>query len=221
MTRPDLRGLDLAHLRAFDALMRERSVSRAAARLFLSQPALSAALKRLREVFGDPLFVRSPQGVTPTSRAHALAPAIEQVLLDLQQLLNTHAGFDPARSERILRIAGSDNLGRIALPPLCRMLAARGATVRIAWELADFAQVVDRLKRGDVQLGLIPAFAPVTGVDTTLLYEDGHVVAGRLGHPLLSGEPLDAARFAQAPHAVLGQSRSVLDDTIDLRLARA
>jgi DNA-binding transcriptional LysR family regulator len=73
MNPRDIRSLDVGMLRTFDALMRERSVSRAAARLFLSQPAVSASLNRLREVFDDPLFTRTGHGVTPTPRAQALA----------------------------------------------------------------------------------------------------------------------------------------------------
>jgi DNA-binding transcriptional LysR family regulator len=87
MNPRDIRSLDVGMLRTFDALMRERSVSRAAARLFLSQPAVSASLNRLREVFDDPLFTRTGHGVTPTPRAHALAPQIGKVLADLARLL--------------------------------------------------------------------------------------------------------------------------------------
>ena len=91
MAKPEvreLRSLDLSLLRTFDALMRERSVSRAAAHLFLSQPAVSASLNRLREVFGDPMFTRTAHGVTPTPRALALAPQIDKLLADLAALLD-------------------------------------------------------------------------------------------------------------------------------------
>src|SRR6478735_7820878 len=83
MNQRDIRSLDIGMLRTFDALMREQSVSRAAARLFLSQPAVSASLNRLREVFEDPLFTRTSHGVVPTARAHALAPQVEKLLADL------------------------------------------------------------------------------------------------------------------------------------------
>ena len=83
MAQRDIRSLDVAMLRTFDALLRERSVSRAAARLFLSQPAVSASLNRLRQVFDDPLFTRTGHGVTPTPRALALATQVEQLLADL------------------------------------------------------------------------------------------------------------------------------------------
>src|SRR5687767_9886323 len=104
MGQRDIRSLDIGMLRAFDALMRERSVSRAAARLFLSQPAVSASLNKLREVFGDPLFTRTSHGVVPTARAHALAPQVQEVLRGIAGLLDADEAFDPARSSRIFRI---------------------------------------------------------------------------------------------------------------------
>ena len=100
MSQRDIRSLDIGMLRTFDALMRERSVSRAAARLFLSQPAVSASLNRLREAFDDPLFTRNAHGVTPTPRAQALATQVEKVLADIGALLDAGRAFDPAGSDR-------------------------------------------------------------------------------------------------------------------------
>jgi DNA-binding transcriptional LysR family regulator len=219
MGRPDIRGVDLAMLRTFDALLRERSVSRAASRLFLSQPAVSASLKRLRETFDDPLFTRTAHGVVPTPRALALAPRVEAVLVDLQGLLSPDGAFDPAKSERILRIAGSDHSSRGMLPLLCRELAACGSHIRLAWELADYSQLPERLRRGDIDLGLLPRMAPAAGVESELLYEDAYVAVARRGHPRYVGG-MDLEAFCAMPHVVLGQSRSVLDDTIDQALAR-
>lgn len=100
----EVRGVDVTMLRTFDALFREKSVSKAAARLFLSQPAVSACLKRLRFAFEDELFIRSKSGVEPTPRAIALAPNVEAVLMELQRLMSLNQPFDPAKSDRILRI---------------------------------------------------------------------------------------------------------------------
>src|SRR4051812_21895445 len=102
----DIRSLDVGMLRTFEALLRERSVSRAAERLFLSQPAVSASLQRLRDAFGDPLFTRTSHGVVPTPRALALGPQVERVLADIAALLDDARPFDPATSSRIFRIAG-------------------------------------------------------------------------------------------------------------------
>ena len=219
MGRPDIRGVDLAMLRTFDALLRERSVSRAASRLFLSQPAVSASLKRLRETFDDPLFTRTAHGVVPTARALALAPRVEAVLQDMQQLLNADRAFDPASSERILRIAGSDHSSRGLLPLLCRELSDCGSRIRMAWELADYGQLPERLRKGDIDIGLLPRMAPAAGVESELLYEDAYVAVARSGHPRFQ-DGMGIEAFCGMPHVVLGQSRSILDDSIDQTLAR-
>lgn len=215
----DVRGMDVAMLRSFDALLRERSVSKAAARLFLSQPAVSASLKRLRLAFDDELFVRAKYGVEPTPRALALAPGVEAVLSELQKLMSGHQAFDPARSDRILRVAGSDHLCRTLLPTLCQTLTALGSRMRVAWSLADYSATADELARGDIDLALIPRTTQISGLQTSMLCEDAYVGVARQGHPLLAaGQDLDA--FCAYAHVVLGQSRSVLDDTIDRQLAR-
>lgn len=219
MDRPDIRGLDLAMLRTFDALLRERSVSRAASRLFLSQPAVSASLKRLRETFDDPLFTRTAHGVVPTPRALALAPRVAAVLDELQGLLNMDRAFDPAKSDRILRIAGSDHSSRSLLPLLCVELTACGSRIRLGWELADYSQLPERLRKGDIDLGLLPRMAPAAGVESELLYEDAYMAVARRGHPRYANG-MDIEAFCAMPHVVLGQSRSMLDDTIDQILAR-
>lgn len=219
MGQSDIRGLDLPMLRTFDALLREGSVSRAAARLFLSQPAVSASLKRLREVFGDPLFTRTGHGIVPTPRALALAPRVEAVLNEMHKLMNLEQAFDPATSDRILRITGSDHTCRVMLPLLCAELSQRGSRMRLSWELADYSRLTERLRKGDVDVGLHPRLSPATGVESTLLYEDGYVVVGRHAHPAMAS-PMGLDAFCAAPHAVLGQTRSVLDDTVDQALAR-
>ncbi|HYP84381.1 LysR family transcriptional regulator [Variovorax sp.] len=222
MDRPDIRSVDLAMLRTFDALLRERSVSRAASRLFLSQPAVSASLKRLRETFGDPLFTRTAHGVVPTPRALALAPRVDAVLQDMQQLLNVDHDFNPAHSDRILRVAGSDHSSRAMLPLLCRQLSACGSRMRVAWELPDYGQLPERLRKGDIDLGLLPRMVPAAGIESELLYEDAYVAVARRHHPRLPrpGAAMDIDNFCAMPHVVLGQSRSTLDDTIDQALAR-
>jgi DNA-binding transcriptional LysR family regulator len=205
-------------LRTFDALMREGSVSRAAARLFVGQPAVSASLKRLRDTFGDPLFTRTAHGVTPTARAVALAPRVQAVLSELQLLVSRDEPFDPAGSDRIVRLSGSDNSSRELLPALCRLLAESGSRMRLSWELPDYDRLPERLRKGDVDLGLLPRSAPPVGVESTLLYEDDYVVVRRRAHG--SGAAANLEDFCARPHATLWQSRPTLDDAVDQILAR-
>jgi DNA-binding transcriptional LysR family regulator len=207
-------------LRTFGALMRERSVSRAAARLFLSQPAVSASLNRLREAFGDPLFTRTPHGVAPSARALALAPQVEKVLADISALLEADQVFDPAASQRIFRIAGSDHASHLVLPALAASLAQLGSRMRIVWESAGTSPLADRLYRGDLDLAVVARIHRPRDMDTELLYEDRYVYVTRHGHPQAAGAvTLDS--FCATPQVFLGYGTSALEDLIDETLARS
>src|SRR6516225_2781033 len=103
----DIRTVDLNLLRTLDALLDERNVTKAAQRLSLTQPAVSAMLTRLRESFDDPLFVRSQRGIVPTERALQLATPLKQVLSDIEQMLQAPA-FEPREAELTLTIASTD-----------------------------------------------------------------------------------------------------------------
>jgi DNA-binding transcriptional LysR family regulator len=219
MAPRDIRSIDIAMLRTFDALMRERSVSRAAARLFLSQPAVSATLNRLRGAFGDPLFTRTGHGVLPTARAQRLAPQVERLLLELSQLLEPEGGFDPAGSQRIFRLAGSDHASHWVLPPLARELAALGSGIRLFWEQAPFASTPERLRKGDIDIALMPRLKPPTEVECLPLYGDHYVAVARHGHPAFSSG-LTLEGFCALPQAFFGYGTSALDDLIDSELAR-
>lgn len=220
MAGADIRGLDIGMLRAFDALMRERSVSRAAARLFLSQPAVSASLNRLRKVFGDPLFTRTAHGISPTPRAEALAPQVAQVLSSLAALLQDREPFDPSRSDRIFRIAGSDYASSRVLPPLAHRLGGCGSGIRILWEPPAPGSLPERLARGDLDLAVVARLRPPRDMLTHTLYEDHYVYALRAGHPRAK-EPMSLDLFCEIPQTFLGYGSSVLDDRIDEILARS
>lgn len=217
MARVDIRSLDVSMLRTFDALLAERSVSRAAARLFLSQPAVSTSLKRLREVFDDPLFTRTAHGVEPTARALALAPHVHTVLSELGRLLSAGRDFDPAASTRVFRILGSDNMSVRVLPSLCRELLQCGSGIRILWEQPNYG-ARERLQRGDADLGLLPGLTPPTGLIADLLYEDHYVMVAPRGK--FSGK-VTLADFCATPHVFLGYGRSAVEDTVDQIVAKA
>lgn len=219
MSQRDIRSLDVGMLRTFDALMREKSVSRAAARLFLSQPAVSASLNRLREVFGDPLFTRTAHGVTPTERAHALAPQVHKVLADLAGLLEAGHAFDPAASNRVFRIAGSDHASRMVLPALSRTLVALGSAIRIVWVPPGTWSLPEHLHKGELDLAVIARIRPPRDMATRVLYEDRYVYVMRKDHPRAS-EPVTLDSFCAIPQIFLGYGTSMLDDLIDETLAR-
>ncbi|SFQ26641.1 LysR family transcriptional regulator [Variovorax sp. 770b2] len=148
----DFRRLDLNLLLVFHALLHERSVTRAARRLFIGQPALSGALKRLRVALGDELFVRTSHGMTPTPRALELARVIEPLLLSLQQALHAKPAFDPAKAERVFRIGLSDALEVALMPQLMQRLAAEAPGVRLIARPADRANAPGMLDAAEIEL---------------------------------------------------------------------
>jgi DNA-binding transcriptional LysR family regulator len=220
MNRRDIRSLDVGMLRTFEALMQERSVSRAAARLFLSQPAVSASLQRLREVFGDPLFTRTSHGVVPTPRAVELAPQVSHVLAGLAGLLEGDGPFDPARSERIFRIAGSDHASRLLLPALSATLVGLGSGIRIVWIPPGSWPLADHLRKGELDLAVVARIERPRDMATRVLYEDRYVYVMRKGHPA-AATAVTLDYFCAVPQIFLGYGTSMLDDLIDATLAKA
>jgi len=150
----DLRRLDLNLLLAFHALMAERNVTRAAERLFIGQPALSGALKRLRSAFGDELFVRTRQGMAPTPRAVELAGAIDPLLLSLQQALRRKPSFDPGTAERVFHIGLSDALEVALMPKLVQQFARTAPGIRLISSFTDRTRASSMLDAGEIDLAI-------------------------------------------------------------------
>ena len=114
--------IDLNLLVYLDALLRERNVTRAAYSLGISQPALSNGLRRLRDYFGDPLLVRTSEGMAPTEQALELQPMIRQVLVQIDQAVQPRKPFDPESSHRVFRIMSSDYAESTLIPSLLRQV---------------------------------------------------------------------------------------------------
>ncbi|MFL9959962.1 LysR family transcriptional regulator [Paraburkholderia sediminicola] len=150
----DFRHFDLNLLLTFRALFEERSVTRAAQRLFLGQPAVSGALKRLRETFADELFVRTPHGMMPTPRALELARQIEPFLQSLHQALTQPSVFDPASAQRVFRIGLSDSLEVVLTPEIMGRLAAKAPGVKLISLPTDSTRAAAMLDEGAIELAV-------------------------------------------------------------------
>lgn len=171
------RGLDLNLLATLAILIEERSVSRAAARLNLSQPAISAMLARLRHYFGDPLLVTHGRRMFPTSLAEALSPQIAAVLASVSTLVDNAKGFDPELSERTFRLAASDYIGVVLLQPVMRRLERTAPGVRIVVELPTERSAA-RLEDGSIDLLLtLEEFASARH-PLEPLFSENHLVVG-------------------------------------------
>src|SRR4051812_45376678 len=131
MKETNLRKIDLNLLIAFSVLMEERNVSRAAERLFVGQPGLSAALKRLREALDDELFVRVGRGLQPTPRALAIAPAIAGALANIDHAIRPPDAFDPRTYEGEFRVGMCDNLETAFFGPLAARIRAEAPGAKL------------------------------------------------------------------------------------------
>jgi DNA-binding transcriptional LysR family regulator len=195
-----LTDIDLNLLVVFDRLVQDGRVSRVAESLGLSQPAVSNALRRLRDLLDDELFLRTPTGMAPTPYALQLAEPVAQALRGLQGALNVRASFDPARSERCFTLAMTD-VGEIYfLPVLMDTLAreAPGVTLRCV-PVADAALREDMAAgRVDLALGSLPQLQ--AGFFQQALFRQRYVALMREGHPLTTRSSVTAAHYRQAAH---------------------
>jgi len=189
------KGFDLNLLVALDALLTERSVSRAAARLNLTQPAASAALSRLRAYFNDDILTASGKRMLPTAHAESLAPVLQDVLRGIEQLISASTVFDPAASQRRFRICASDYVTTVLLTPLLPLIEreAPGVSLQIVQPSARVAQA---FQQGDMDLMLVPEDYLAAEHPAELLFEEKHVVVGWAENPALSGPLTEEAFFA-------------------------
>jgi DNA-binding transcriptional LysR family regulator len=200
-------GFDLNLLRVFEALMETGSVTAAGRRLGLGQSATSAALARLRQAFGDELFLRTPAGMRPSPRAEELAPGIARILAEARLALESGAIFDPARSTRRFTLASTDYTTATLLPPLLDMLRreAPGVDLRvIGYDKGDIPTMVERGEI-DAALGVFPA--PPGGAVVTPLHTEHFLGVARQGHPALRRGTMDLDRFCAWPHALVTTRR--------------
>ncbi len=196
----NVQDVDLNLLRVFDAVLRERGVTPAAVRLGLTQPAVSNALARLRSLFGDALFVRTPAGMDPTPFARELGEPVRQALALLESALAHGPGFDPAASSRAFRFYMSD-LGQIEfLPPLLEHVQRRAAGVRLEAFALVLEDITESLAAGalDLAVGFLPGLGPP--VRRRALFRDPYVCLMRADHPIGS---LTKKRFMEASHALV------------------
>jgi DNA-binding transcriptional LysR family regulator len=198
----DTRKLDLNLLVTFESLLAERNVSRAATRLGLSQPAVSAQLARLRDVFCDRLFVPAQRGIVPTARALELEAPLRAALDDVRDVVTSARSFDPTRAELTVKIAASDYVQSAVLGPFAIDLRTRAPGVRIAAVPLDARALVKQAETGDVDLAItLPSNAQSTLRHVHLL-EETYVCVLRRRHPEVSGR-LTLQTFLGLEHVIV------------------
>lgn len=152
----NLSRLDLNLLVVFDALLTERSVTRAAARVGIGQSAMSHNLARLRTLFGDELLTRAPEGMRPTPRALALTDPVRVALSQIQALVSRTDAFDPRTAERVFRIGMPDSMEVLLVPALLAHLCDAAPGIRLRLHTIDSLQLLDDLDadRLDLAVGI-------------------------------------------------------------------
>jgi DNA-binding transcriptional LysR family regulator len=212
----DLSRIDLNLLVLFETVYAERHVGRSAERLNLTASAVSHGLRRLREVLNDPLFLRTPKGVTPTQRATELAEPVADALARVRSIVSSASPFDPAISTRRFTIGAPDAVSAVILPPLLDLLrkAAPGVAIGLKQVLAaqeegagsihPWRSAYSDLDAGALHVAIVPSDDVPERFVKHHLYDEEFVIAMREGHPCAKRLTLDA--YCAAQHLVVSEN---------------
>lgn len=194
--------LDLNLLGAFDALLRERSVTRAAQALGMTQSALSHALNRLRGFFDDPLFVKTPEGMAPTLKAQSLGAAVVEVMATVRGQILSAARFDPATARRTFTLCMTDMGELVFLPPLLQRLRREAPHCSVRTLQVPIDQIEGLLAAGDADLAVGSIRSAPEGLYQQRLFMHSFVTLVSAANPKL-GKRLTLKQFQQMEHIVV------------------
>jgi DNA-binding transcriptional LysR family regulator len=214
----NLARVDLNLLVAFDALMRERSVTRAAARMGLGQSAMSHALARLRTTFADELLIRSAAGMQPTPRALALIEPVRQALARIEAIMAPPPAFDPATADRAFAIGLPDSTEVLLIPELMAHLRAVAPGVRLLLRSVDRVRILQDLDAGRVDLGIGLFEEGQTHHKRRLLHKDNYLC---IFNPALIdvSSPISLDDYCRLPHVLTSLVESP-HGVVDVALAK-
>ena len=212
-----LAGLDLNLALVLHVLLSERSVSKAARRLGLSQSATSHALARLRQILSDPVVVRVPGGIAPTARAEAIAAPLASAMALLERSLLSAPQFEPSSARRRFHLGAADYAGFVLLPALQASVAEQAPGIDL-WVRPIGEDSDLQLGVGDFELaiGIVRPGKRAAGIREQRLFDERFVCVVRAGHPLTKGK-LTVKRFAEARHLLIaprGRPGGVVEDAL-------
>lgn len=213
----DLQRTDMGLLVALDALLSERSVTRAARKLGISQPALSAQLAKLRLLFDDPLLVGNAHGMTPTLRATELQEPLHLLLRDLQELVMSQATFDPTTAERTFSIAATDYAHATMIIPLVAILSEVAPGVRIAALPFSQENVRKQLEDGSVDLCITAATLTPADFPAKKLLHEHMVLILSESHPCAK-KRMTPDLFCSLDHVIASPSGGGFRGSVDTAL---
>lgn len=218
-TSIDLKSIDLHLLSCFDALIAEQSVTRAAVRMELSQPAMSHALARMRVLFHDELLVRTSRGMSPTPRARELHQLVQQVLQAFSVVLAEAREFDPASGSARLTLAVTDYTCSMVLPQLASLVRREAPQMELIFVPSDRTRVQEWLEEGEVDLTIGYFVELPEGLHATELYSDSMCCIVSRTHGEIQGA-IDLGSYAAKPHVYWGGAKSNLF-TLEMMTDRA
>lgn len=214
----DTMRLDLNLLLTLEALLAEQNVTKAAARLHLSQPAVSAQLNRLRDMFDDPLLIPARRGMTPTAKALELIVPVRESLDKLRHTLLSHKDFYPEQANLTVTISCTDYTQATIVMPLVLTLRQRAPGVRIAARPYNPLQFEQQLASGEVDIAIASPDATKAHLRSCHLFDETYVLIGRHGHPALK-ENLTIEEFVELEHVIVSPSGGSFTTPIDDALA--
>ena len=213
----DIRRLDLNLLRTLNALLDERSVTRAGLRLGLTQSAVSASLGRLRGAFADPLFVRAQRGVAPTPRALGLADPVRRLLADAEALLRA-TPFSPETMTTRLSVAATDYSQAVIITPAFAAMRPAAPGLQLAVRPLDPRRLAALVEDGEVDLAVLSSDLVPPSLHSMRLLKDGYVLAGRRDHPELGRAAVTLERFCELEHALVSPTGGSFRGPVDVAL---
>jgi LysR family transcriptional regulator, nod-box dependent transcriptional activator len=193
----NLRQFDLNLLLALDVLLKERNVTRAAKRLFMSQPAMSGMLARLRQAFDDELLVRVGRNLELTEFAAGIAGRVHQCVLELEELVDSKPSFSPATETRSFSIAASDYVVLLLFGPLMQRLTEAAPHISLHFVRLEVG-AGERIAAGEIDFVILPAEFELP-LPSIPLFEDGWVCAVWAGHSSI-GDRLTIEEYLKHPH---------------------
>ncbi len=208
-------NFDLNLLRVFDALMKERSATRAGERIGLSQPAISAALSRLRHSLGDQLFVRLGNEMGPTPRAEAIAESVRQTLENLETALADQRRFDPATAEWSFTLRGADFFSMRLMPQLAEEVGTEAPGVSLRFLDSGHGELTNLLQEGLVDVALDRPFDLASWISSAKLFDSPFAIIsahdhGEIAeHSVADGASLPLSLFCRLPHAIRSTDGSI------------
>lgn len=201
--------MDIHLLRCFEALMDERSVSRAAERMHVSQPAMSHALARLRRLFDDPLLLRTQTGMVPPRRALNARETVSRILLETENLLLRAVEFKPLTSRMRFVITAPEYVEHVLAPRLLQRLQQEAPGITLEIRVPDPDRATEWLEKGEIDFRLGWLRTPPRTLRSQLLFRDGFVCLARKGHPQIRGS-VSQEQYFSLPHV---RSRFVRNST--------